>query len=136
MFTQDGLGAYQQSQNQAQAASASPHKLILMLLEGLQERLARAKGFMERNQVAEKGETITRCLDILNTLSAVLDADEGTEVTVELDRLYEYCGRRLFEANINNDTAIIDEVSMLIGEILEGWAVLKPERVQVTDEIE
>lgn len=130
----DGLVAYQQSQNEAQAASACPHRLIQMLLEGLIERLERAKGYIERGQVADKGETITRCLDILNTLSAVLDAENGTEFTVELDRIYEYCGRRLFEANAENDVAAIDEVMRLINEILEGWRVLKPNRVMISSD--
>lgn len=125
----EGLGAYQHSQNHAQAASASPHRLIQMLLEGLLDNLTRARGFMERGQIAEKGEMISKCLDILNGLSSVLDEERGGEVTQELSRLYDYCGRRLFEANINNDVEGIDEVSRLITDIHEGWVVLKPENV-------
>ncbi len=130
----EGLGAYQHSQNHAQAASASPHRLIQMLLEGLLENLGRARGFMERGQIADKGMMISKCLDILNGLSTVLDEEKGGEVTQELFRLYDYCGRRLFEANIGNDVAAIDEVTHLINEILEGWVVLKPNRVQVGSE--
>ncbi len=130
----EGLGAYQHSQNHAQAASASPHRLIQMLLEGLLENLGRARGFMEREQIADKGMMISKCIDILNGLSSVLDEEKGGEVTQELFRLYDYCGRRLFEANINNDVEGIDEVSHLITEILEGWVVLKPDRVQVAGE--
>ncbi|OAN16726.1 flagellar export chaperone FliS [Photobacterium jeanii] len=134
MMNPEGLGAYQQSQNHAQAASASPHRLIQMLLEGLLDNLSRARGYMERGQIADKGMTITKCLDILNGLSSVLDEQKGGDVTQELFRLYDYCGRRLFEANIQNDVAAIDEVSHLIREILEGWVVLKPDRVQVANE--
>ncbi|ELR67085.1 Flagellar biosynthesis protein FliS [Photobacterium marinum] len=134
MMNNEGLGAYQHSQNHAQAASASPHRLIQMLLEGLLENLGRARGFMEREQIADKGMMISKCIDILNGLSSVLDEEKGGEVTQELFRLYDYCGRRLFEANINNDVEGIDEVSHLITEILEGWVVLKPDRVQVAGE--
>lgn len=131
MMNQEGLGAYQNAQNNAQAASASPHRLIQMLLEGLLDNLSRARGFMERGQIADKGLTISKCLDILNGLSSVLDEEKGGEVTQEMFRLYDYCGRRLFEANINNDVVGIDEVSRLITDILEGWVVLKPENVKV-----
>ncbi|KLV06600.1 flagellar biosynthesis protein FliS [Photobacterium aquae] len=131
MMNQEGLGAYQNAQNNAQAASASPHRLIQMLLEGLLDNLSRARGFMERGQIADKGLTISKCLDILNGLSSVLDEEKGGEVTQEMFRLYDYCGRRLFEANINNDVAGIDEVTRLITDILEGWVVLKPENVKV-----
>ncbi len=130
----EGLGAYQHSQNHAQAASASPHRLIQMLLEGLLENVGRARGFMERGQIADKGMMISKCIDILNGLSSVLDEDKGGEVTQELFRLYDYCGRRLFECNISNDVEGLDEVSRLINEILEGWVVLKPDRVQVAGE--
>lgn len=131
MMIDEGLGAYQHSKNHAQAASASPHRLIQMLLEGLLENLSRARGYMERGQIADKGMTISKCLDILNGLSSVLDAEKGGEVTQELYRLYDYCGRRLFEANLKNELAGIDEVSNLITQILEGWVVLKPEKVEV-----
>lgn len=131
MMIDEGLGAYQHSKNHAQAASASPHRLIQMLLEGLLENLSRARGYMERGQVSDKGMTISKCLDILNGLSVVLDAEKGGEVTQELYRLYDYCGRRLFEANLKNDLAGIDEVVSLITQILEGWVVLKPEKVEV-----
>ncbi|WP_434357963.1 flagellar export chaperone FliS [Parasalinivibrio latis] len=131
MYNQEGLGAYQHSQNHAQAASASPHRLIQMLLEGLLENLSRARGYMERGQIADKGMTVSKCLDILNGLSSVLDEDKGGEVTQDLLRLYDYCGRRLFKANLNNEIEGIDEVHRLISEILEGWVVLKPEKVEV-----
>ncbi|PSW03541.1 flagellar export chaperone FliS [Photobacterium lipolyticum] len=134
MMNQEGLGAYQHSQNHAQAAAASPHRLIQMLLEGLLDNLSRARGFMERGQIADKGMTISKCLDILNGLSSVLDEEKGGDVTVELFRLYDYCGRRLFEANINDELEGIDEVTRLITDILEGWVVLKPNRVQVGSE--
>ncbi|GAL07357.1 flagellar export chaperone FliS [Photobacterium aphoticum] len=134
MMNAEGLGAYQHAQNHAQAAAASPHRLIQMLLEGLLDNLNRAKGFMERGQIADKGLTISKCLDILNGLSSVLDEEKGGDVTQELFRLYDYCGRRLFEANCNNEVAGIDEVIRLITDILEGWVVLKPEKVQVGSE--
>ncbi len=54
MMNNEGLGAYQHSQNHAQAASASPHRLIQMLLEGLLENLGRARGFMERGRLPTK----------------------------------------------------------------------------------
>lgn len=130
-MNQEGVSAYQHSMNHAQAATASPHRLIQMLLEGLLDNLTRAQGYMTRGQIAEKGLTISKCLDILNGLSVVLDEEKGGEVTQELARLYDYCGHRLFESNVNNDVTGLEEVHRLMGEVLEGWKVLKPEKVEV-----
>ncbi|MGL5005883.1 MAG: flagellar export chaperone FliS [Plesiomonas sp.] len=125
----NGLNAYQQAKTHAQAAAASPHRLILMLLDGLLDNLTRARGFMERGQIEQKGQMITKCLDIFQGLSAILDMEKGGDVAIELHRLYDYCGRSLFEANIQNNTAMVDEVSSLISEIREGWMALHPSKV-------
>lgn len=125
----NGLNAYQQAKTQAQAAAASPHRLILMLLDGLLDNLTRVRGFMDRGQVEQKGRMISKCLDILQGLSAILDMEKGGEVATELYRLYDYCGRRLFEANAQNSIEMVDEVSGLISEIREGWLALHPSKV-------
>ena len=38
-----------------------------------------------------------------------------------LDRLYDYMQRRLLEANLRNDPAIIDEVSGLLKTVKSAW---------------
>jgi len=50
--------------------------------------------------------------------------DAGGEIANNLDDLYEYMGRRLLDANISNDTAILDEVCSLMIEIKGAWDAL------------
>ncbi|MGE3774228.1 MAG: flagellar export chaperone FliS [Gammaproteobacteria bacterium] len=45
----------------------------------------------------------------------------GGEVAENLDGLYDYMLRRLVEANLANDLAMLDEVVKLLNEIRDGW---------------
>ena len=57
--TKNGLKAYRQVGVQSSIPEASPHRLIQMLMEGALERIRMAKGFMNLNEVAKKGENIS-----------------------------------------------------------------------------
>ena len=115
------LRQYQTVNTQAQVSDASPHRLIQMLMEGGLSRIAQAKGAMQHGQQAAKGELISKAIGIIGGLRAGLDPEQGGEIAVNLDRLYEYMTARLIEANIGNDVAILDEVSSLLRNVKSGW---------------
>ena len=54
----NAISAYQRVGVESGIESANPHKLILMLFEGAQEALAKAKMHMQHNEIAEKGQMI------------------------------------------------------------------------------
>ena len=112
---------YQAVNTQAQAAAADPHRLIQMLMEGGLTRLAQARGAMERGQTALKGELIGKAIGIIGGLRQGLDLEKGGEIAGNLDSLYDYMTRRLMDANVKNDPAILEEVSGLLRELKEGW---------------
>ncbi|EJO91446.1 MULTISPECIES: flagellar export chaperone FliS [Pseudomonadaceae] len=115
------LRQYQTVNNQAQAAEASPHRLIQMLMEGGLSRIAQARGAMEREQTALKGELIGKSIAIIAGLRESLDHQQGGELAGNLDSLYEYMIARLTEANVSNEPAILEEVSELLRNVKQGW---------------
>lgn len=121
MNAMTAMRQYQSVNTQAQAIEADPHRLIQMLLEGGLTRLAQARGAMQRDQVAEKGELISKAIGIVGGLRQALDMEKGGEIADNLDRLYEYMTTRLMEANLKNDPAIVEEVSELLREVKTGW---------------
>ena len=121
MNAMTAMRQYQSVNNQAQAISADPHRLIQMLMEGGLTRLAQARGAMERDQTALKGELLSKAIGIVGGLRQALDVQKGGEIAENLDRLYEYMTTRLMEANLKNDPAIVEEVSDLLREIKSGW---------------
>ncbi|HOL13548.1 MAG TPA: flagellar export chaperone FliS, partial [Bacillota bacterium] len=59
--------------------------------------------------------------DILDELSYAVDTEKGGEIGESLLALYDYMKRRLVEANIKKDSAIIGEVVDLISNLRETW---------------
>lgn len=121
------LNAYRTNHVEGGVATASPHRLVQMLMDGVQEKLIAAKGFMASNQIAQKGETISWAITIIDSLRACLNTEAGGEVAANLNRLYDYMEVRLAEANLKNDPAMIDEVGQLMAEIKAGWNAIPQE---------
>jgi len=121
MNAMTAMRQYQSVNTQAKAVDASPHRLIQMLMEGGLSRLAQARGAMDRGQVAMKGELIGKAIAIVGGLREGLDLEKGGEVAANLDRLYEYMITRLFEANLHNTVAPLDEVAVLLRNVKSGW---------------
>ncbi len=116
-----GAGAYQQVRSHGGVESADPHGLITLLMDGALERLVKARAHMLRGEVAAKGETISRCIDIIGGLRDSLDPKVDAAMVERIDSLYEYMSRRLLLANLHDDATIIDEVSKLLQQLRDSW---------------
>ncbi|MDD3764947.1 MAG: flagellar export chaperone FliS [Nevskiales bacterium] len=112
---------YQHASAIGSVEEASPHKLIEMLYAGVLERLAIARGAMERGQTEAKLRAVASALEIVEHLRLSLDMAAGGEIARNLESLYDYIGRRLLEANVNNDPAVIDEIAVLTRQLKAGW---------------
>lgn len=108
-------------------ADANSHRLVQMLIEGALERIAQAKGNVERNEISTKGENISAAISIIDALQSSLDKQKGGEIASNLEALYDYMNRRLLEANVNNDVAILNEVTSLILEVKGAWDAIPDE---------
>jgi flagellar protein FliS len=117
---------YQRVSVSSEVFEASPHRLIQMLMEGALERIAQARGAIERNSYAEKGELIGKAISIIGGLREPLDHQVGGELSQNLDSLYDYMISRLLEANRDSNVAHLDEVSSLLREVKSGWDAIAP----------
>ncbi len=111
----------------SEAIEASPHRIIQMLMDGFMERVAYAKGHIERGDLPEKSKYISKAIGIVNGLRSCLDMEKGDEIARNLNDLYDYMNRRLIEANSNNDVAILSEVQSLMAEVKQGWDAIPEE---------
>ena len=118
---QKGAKEYSQVSLHTEVMEADPHKLIQLLLEGALTRLSLAKNFMEKGDIEAKNEKIGRTIDIICALQESLDHEKGGDVSANLERLYDYMTRRLFDANRLNDIDIVNEVMSLLLEVKSGW---------------
>ena len=97
------LQQYSAVNRQTGIEDKNPHELILMLYEGAIDNLIKAKGCMQRNDYAAKGELVNRALTIIGGLQGFLDMEKGGDVAANLNRLYDYSNVTLFEASRDNN---------------------------------
>jgi len=118
---QNGIFEYRKVGVQSGVETASPHKLIQMLLDGTIEKVQLARGYMERHEIAKKCETVSWAMAIIDGLRSSLNMADGGAIAENLDALYDYMLRRLLDANLDNDPAALDEVVKLLSDLREGW---------------
>ena len=125
-----GINAYKKGNLKQEIATADPHKITLMLMQGALERMAYGKGCIERRDFEGKSSHLSRASAILMNLRDTLDMDVKSDVTENLYSLYDYMIQRITDANIQNDLNIMDEVINLLLPIKAAWASIPEEAKQ------
>lgn len=127
MYNRAGVNAYAQVGLESSVLSASPYQLVVMLFDGALSALKKASILMEQGDIPGKGQAITKAINIIaNGLQAGLDHSVNSELTGNLDSLYDYMGRRLLEANLHNDLDALAEVQRLLENIADAWRQINP----------
>lgn len=114
---------------QNSVTTASPGELTLMLYNGCLKFLHKAKEAIVEKNIVEKNKNLQKAQAIINEFMLTLNMD--IEVSKNMLALYEYMNRRLIEANVKSDIAIIEEVEGLVTEFRDTWKeVLRINRQQ------
>ncbi len=121
MNYQSAAASYNVVKNQSGVESASPHRLIDMLFDGLLERIIQAKGAMQFKNVEMKGSRINSAISIVNGLRENLNLDNGGDLAENLDALYIYIQGILSKAHMENNESLLDEAAMLVNNIHSAW---------------
>ena len=116
----ESYDSYRTVDLEARAAAASPYELVLVLFDGLLDELARARGHIEAKRYQQKGQSLEKCLNILNGLNGALDYENGGELVQGLARLYDYCIYRLSDVSVSLSLEGLDEVVGLLGVLRRG----------------
>jgi flagellar secretion chaperone FliS len=124
-----GINAYKKGNLKQDITHADPHKLTLMLMQGALDRMAFAKGCIERKEYEAKSEHLSRASAIIMNLRDSLDMSLKTEVGDNLYALYDYMLERLVDANVQNSLKIMDEIISLMLPIKSAWAEI-PEQAK------
>jgi len=129
------LAAYQSVSVHGAVAGADPHRLVLMLMDGILERLAIARACIERGDIARKAQLLHSCTTLIAELRGSLNMQQGGALARNLSDLYEYMARQVLRANADSSIEFIKEVASLLGEVRGAWVAIGPEvRAAVTPE--
>lgn len=124
-----GLGtkAYNSVAVDSGVKDGDPHRLILMLYDGVLAAVNEARGHLAGKRVAAKGNAIGKAVRIVDEgLKASLDTHAGGQLAFRLLDLYDYAVMRLLQANLRNDDAALTEVAGLLSNLRDAWAQIKP----------
>ncbi len=127
MQNQSMINRYAEVGIETGVASASPHRLIMMLLEGAITSIHHSKREMSLGNINTKGEAITKAICIIGGLDSSLNLEAGGNIAVNLRDLYEYMTSKLIEGNMKNDTKKLDEVMQLLSDLKKGWEGIESE---------
>ncbi len=116
-----GIKAYKAVGVKDDLAVADPHRVIQLLMQGALEKMALAKGCMERKDYAGKSASISRAMTIINALQGSLDMELGKDISENLWALYDFMVNHLALASRENSVAKVDEVMELMLTIKGAW---------------
>jgi flagellar secretion chaperone FliS len=99
--------------------TASPGELTLMLYNGCLKFIKLARKAIEENNIPARNENLIKAQNIIRELMVTLNMEY--DVAKPMMTMYDYIYRRLVEANVKNDAAILDEVEGYVTEFRDTW---------------
>ena len=112
---------YQNVTVESGVESASPHRLIALLLEGAIERAGAARVALMNGDVRLARDKVGATLAILAELRNSLDHGKGGALSADLDALYEYVQQRLMAAPREQNQEAVLESMDLLSQVYAAW---------------
>jgi flagellar protein FliS len=103
------------------AQTATPGQLVVMLYDGFLRFAAQGKAAMERGDIGEAAQRLTRAQDIVTELRVSLDMTQGP-VAQNLASIYEYVGERLTASRLTRDSEEVAEAVRCMADLRSAWA--------------
>ena len=115
------LRAYKKTTVNAEISVADPYYVTKLLYQGLFERLAQAKGAIERGDLALKAKKLSTATAILENLRSTLDFSQSKSIAQGLYDIYSYMIDQVAEASLNLMTQPIDNAIRALMPIKKAW---------------
>ncbi len=110
--------------------TASPEELRLMLIEGSIRFMRQGRDALAERSWEASFEALTSAKNILLELTTAMKHEVAPEICARLDALYTFLYRRLVDASLERDPAIVDEVISLMEYERETWVMLMDKVVE------
>jgi flagellar protein FliS len=82
---------------------------------------------LQDGDLGKKSVAVSKASTIITEgLRAALDLQQGGEIALQLDALYDYMNQRLMLTHVNNQVAPLEEVLGLLQELYGAWKQIAP----------
>jgi len=119
----EALSRYRQLDLEAKVAAASPHGLVLMLFERLQQLLREAELALERGDRVARCRAFEKALAIVDGLETTLDSERGGEVAATLRRTYGLLRDRI----VSGRRETLAEAREIADALADAWRRIGPD---------
>jgi flagellar protein FliS len=123
------LNPYQQYRA-TKVETAGSVDLVVMLYQGAVRFIRLGIEAMEREDAKAAHTNLVRAQDIIVELLGSLNRDEGGQIADQLASLYDYCFRRLVQANVKKDPAPAREVVGILRDLGFAWQEIAAQQRQ------
>ena len=114
--------SYARRYTQAQAETATPERLMVLLFEAALRHMNRGAADLEAGRHAEAEPSLTRANEIVTELLVTLEpARGGHDFCEALGDVYTFVNRRLLEANLHRDATKAHEAARVFAPIADGF---------------
>ncbi len=102
---------YQTVDNESQITHSTPDQIINILLKAAISRTKQAKLFIQKLDIAKKGEAINKAIDLIQTvLYADIDFSALKGEDAPYSKQYQAMIKQLMYAHLNNDIPLLEEL--------------------------
>ena len=123
---------YSRAGVETDVATASPHRLVELLFEGVFNAMNQARGAIQAKDQATKARSLSRAVRILDEgLKAALDLEAG-QLAKDLRDLYAWSCLRLTYANLHSDLNAIEECQRVLAPVRDAWLAIGERQNQPT----
>ena len=126
MVINKAISHYQQMGIETALISATPHRLIQMLFEGLLSNLSALKGALKNNNYDQIALHIRKSSNILVGLEEGLDLDKGQDIARNLKDLYGYMQVELISLQLPGNEDRIEGLFDLVTQLKSAWDDIEP----------
>ncbi len=121
-YASRSVGSYAKIGLETEVLSASPEQLITLLFNGARAAILQAKLHMQNNNIAARGQAISKAIDIVDTgLKLSVDTEKGGELANNLIVVYDIIIHNLMLANLHNDSEKLSLAERLLIDISDAW---------------
>ena len=114
--------SYARRYTQAQAETASPERLMVLLFEAALRHMHSATTDLEAGRFAQAEPSLTRAGEIVTELLGTLDPSKGApDLCDTLGELYKFVNGRLVAAALHRDAGKAAEAARVFAPVADGF---------------